>query len=429
MRLGSEILAVAALTLAFGASAVAQTGDGRDLLGSERWRERRFGVSFLPPIDAERGAAAAAEDELVTFDGSSPEYRLTLDVKRAEQPVELASITESAKRQQSTTHPDAKLLGVRRREVGGWPARQLSFRIPVPARRTDALLEQVLIQPDAMTIAVVEMRGRFGDADRLRALLDAVLGSLEIADQEELAQRRREAVERTEKWRKTLTPEAMKAAAGGTDYYRLIDGRRDVGWMEVERATGSFNGTEGITVLVTTHLRLAQGRIDARGRYFRPLEGVVGETWELRRTYRFADRRRPPRTTAETGTVTNEHVEVRIDANTGEKNQTLKFNRPPAGYMPQADAFLLGGLLPHRAATAYGFYYYNRGEGKITFRRDKLTPALDGFVIATRLSPDSPERRAEYDRRGRLQSRDLGGGRKLIRTDAATLRRLWQTRR
>lgn len=402
--------------------------DPTDLLDTERWRENKYGVSFLPPVGS-KVVRQTADEALVRIVGKEPAYEIAIDVKQAEESVKLAWLVESSKNRQERAHPDSKLLQARALELSGMPAHRLSYRIPVPARRTDAILEQMLIQMGPRSIAVVEMRGAFNDADQLRTLFDAVLGTLEIADQAELAKRRREAVSRTRQWRDELTVDDLKAAAGDTAYFRVVHDDRDLGWMEVERKTGQFNGQQGVAVLITSHLRLRQGRIESRGRYFRPFDGPVGGTWSVKTTYRFADPNKPPRSAVETGTVTDEQVEVRIDANTGEKNEELRFRRRPIGYLPQADAWLLGRLLPHDTATTYGFYWYNRRERKVTFRSDKVTPALDGFVITTRLSPNGPELRATYDRAGRLQEKELGRGRRLIRSTAEALENRWQGRR
>lgn len=402
-------------------------GEASELLDTERWRENKYGISFQPPLDSKL-FRHTADEQIVRIAGNDPEYELTIDVKRSKRALTMEEIVAAARKQHDAMHPDAKLLGTRSIEVAELESRQLSYRIPVPARQTDALLEQVLVQADPMTLVLVEMRGAYRDAERTRAVLDAVLGTLEIADQAELAKARREAVARTEKWRETVTEDQLKAAASGTSYFRVVDGERDIGWMEVERKSGQWNQETGVAVVITSHLRLGRMRVDSEGRYFRPYSGPVGETWTVKTTYRPANRRAEPRTAVETGTVTDDHIEVRIDANTGEKNDKLQFRRRPIGYMAQADGWLLGRLLPHEAATTYGFYWYNRRQQKVTFRSDKVTPALDGFTITSRLSPDGPALTASYDRQGRLQRKDLGGGRRLIRSDAAELRQRWQTR-
>lgn len=425
-------LARLALTTVVGciaaSGAFAEPDDPTDLLDTKRWRENKYGVSFMPPLGS-KVVRQTADEQLVRVMSNSPPYEISIDVKRLEQSMSFEVLVKAAKSQQLRTHPDSELLDGEATELSEMPAHRLSYRVPVPARKTDALLEKALIQMDARTLAVIEMRGVFSDADRLRTLFEAVLSTLEIADQEELAKRRREAVARTQQWRSELTADELKAAAGEQAYFRLVHDERDIGWMKVDRSTEKFNGLPGVAVSLLTQLELRQGRIESTGRYFRPLDGPVGGTWTVKTSYRFADPKRGARTVVETGTVTDEHIEVRIDANTGQKNETLRFRRRPIGYLPQADAWLLGRLLPHDAATTYGFYWYNRRERKVTFRSDKVTPALDGYVITTRLSPDSPALRAEYDRQGRLQKKELGGGRRLIRTDAATLKSRWKLRR
>jgi hypothetical protein len=121
-------------------------------------------------------------------------------------------------------------------------------------------------------------------------------------------------------------------------------------------------------------------------------------------------------------------IEIRIDGSAGAQSGHRRFARPSDGYLPQVEAFCLPRLLPHDAASEFGFYWYNAQEGKITFRTDRVTPTLDGFVITTRLSLRSNELRTTFDKDGTMLKKEIGDGRTLIRSNVRQLQAIWKTR-
>jgi len=422
----SGMCVLAVLLALITCAAAAQDGgeDAEDLLAESRWTEQKYGLSLRLPVGA-RTVSHTADEYLLRLVHEQQDYQMTVAVRRSREALTLERVAESAQLQVVDAEPTARLIEQEQTSVGERPARVLLFRVPADQAR-DALLGQAILRIDPFTFAVLEIRGSLADQPHLRRVLNAMLGTLRIADQEQLAAERKAAVERSTAWRERLTVDQIEAAVGGEAYFRLLQNGEDIGYLRVVSRMETFNNQRGPEVSVATHLEMDGRRVDSVAEYFRPADSAVGEAWSIRTTIRAPGME--DRTIVETGAGTTGFIEVKQDGTAGVASKNLRFARPPNGYLPQADGWLLPRLIPRETAGVYGFYWYHNNEQAVTFRRDRVTPTLDGFVIVTQLTPNSPELTARYDAEGNLREKQLGGGRVLKRTDLRQLRTLWNLR-
>jgi len=410
-------------------AATAAAQDSRDLLDSERWTDRRYGISLLPPIGAKL-LGTTGDDYIVRILDQQARYQMTVGVKQSRSDLSLAEVADAAVDQVTERNANEanRLLDRKSVEVGPRRAVQLFYAIGQPST-ADALLGQTILQVDSQRFVIVEVNSAAKHAEYALTAYNAVVQTVEIADQQALARQRRDAIELTETWREGLTEAKLREAVGRKAVYRIVDDRRrDIGWMRLSSGTGEFAGLPGIQVVVETRLEVDRYTVNTKADYFRPFESPEGEAWSVRSSVsRQTDRGPQSKVAVETGSATIGTVEIKLDSTDGTR-EDLTFPRPPKGYLPQVDGHLLPWLLPRDTPGEFGFYWYNANEKQMTFRLERVTPTLTGHVVTSRLSPNGAELRASYDRDGRLIEKDLGGGRKLLPTSAAELKAIWGKR-
>lgn len=425
MRPRPIVLALIVVACGYGV-AVGQV-DPKDALplDTQRWSERKYGVSLQPPLGAHL-LRQTADDHLVRIIDGEKRFQITVAVRRSSRRLTLKEVTESIKGQMINAQTDTRFIAEYPRKYAEKPAALTYYRGRALGKGASSY-GQAIVMVDAQTYAILEVSGSIEHERMLFATFEATLGTLEIADQQKLAEMRKAAIMRGEKWRKTVRPETERRALVRDQYFRIVHDKKDIGWMHVNQSPGNFNAQQGIKVTVHTHLDIELGTIKSVADYFRPNNRALGEAWSVR-TSIYKPGVKAPFSTLETGTATPTKLVVTIEGMEGVGTKEHRFVRPDTGYLAQVENWLLPALLPHDTPAEYGFYWYNSHAQKLELRTDRVTPTLDGFVIHTRLSPNDAELVARYDTHGRLIEKDMGGGRKLLRTDPNTLRTLWNLR-
>ncbi len=398
-------------------------------LDSQRWSERKYGISILPPIGT-KIFLDSMSDNLVRIRDIDKRYQITVAVKRSTRALSLEEVVASAKQQVKYTHPHGQLLIDEPWKIADRSARIMYYRLQA-AGQHDLLLGQAIVAIAPTTYAVVELNGSGAHAELLRPTFEAVLGSMEIADQQKLSQMRAAAIARSVQWRSTLNPRDEVASVQPEQFFRIMRDKQDIGWMRIKQRYGTYNNRQGLQVTIHTHLEIGTDRFDTVADYFRPEKNREQEIWSVRSSRRPVVAQRANErveTVLETGSGTLSTVQVVIDYQAGRPDQELKFPRPQNGYLAQADAWILHRVLPHDTPAEYGFYWYNSNLQKITYRTDRVTPTLDGYVVHSRTAPDLAELVSRYDARGELLERDLGQGQKMVRSDLNTLKTIWNIR-
>ncbi len=393
-------------------------------LDTTRWSERKYGVSLQPPLGALLLQQPFDENLVRIIDGEK-RFQMNVDVRRSSRALTLNEVAESIKQQILNSPTDSRLVGQAAKRYDDKPAIVMYFRGRTGKGASSYGHAVVLVNPK--TYAIFEISGSIEHEKQIFATFEAVLGTLRIADQKKLAELRKAAIQRSEAWRKTVTPQAEQKALIREQYFRIVQDKKDIGWMRVNQGTGVFNAKPGLKVTVHTHLELDIGTIKSVADYFRPNDRVAGEAWSIR-TSIYKPGVRQPISTLETGSTTEYHVHVTIEGMEGVGTQTHRFDRLDTGYLAQVESWLLPAMLPNDTPAEYGYYWYHSPSQKLVFRTDRVTPTLDGYVIHSRLSPNAAELVARYDANGLLIEKDMGAGKKLLRTTPNSLRTLWNLR-
>jgi len=452
--------------------------EARDL-ADRRWSEQKFGLSLKPPVNS-RMIQQTHDDYLVRFIDGDRAFQLTAMMKRSREPVGLMDIAEGL---YMNTLAQFTAPGRAKIEVDGsevFDAQQVGDKEAAVAYlypdtpEEPAMIAQAVVLVDPHTFAVIEMRGAAAEESVIKPTFQAVLDTVRFADQQQVAEQRKAAVEATLAWRDQLSRSDYEALAGRQAHFRILgdEEEEDVGWLIMETREGEFAGKRGLRVRIKMHLALSDRRIDSLGDYFRPYAGFAGEAWSERTTVRQSGTQQA-RSTVETGTTTAEHLRVTLDGTSGSKSRNLRFMRPrsaqwqrlqsqlaqlraaaerdeadrqtrrriedlagqtmalredPWAYLPQADAWLVGYLLPRDVSGTYGFYAYHGESESISYRTKRVTPTLRGYTVHSRPTPNVEARKSTYDGEGRLIRKELGGGRILKRSDLRSLQSLWKLR-
>ncbi len=414
-------LVVVLATLFAGQSALGQR------LAEERWSEKRYGISLRPPLGAKL-LEQTGDDYLLRILDPAGLYQITIAARQSRSPLTLEEVARAAQMQIVDAHPATELIEHKKdMNIGALPAQRMYFGVPQP-QGSDALFGQLVARVNDRLFIVLEVRGSIDDQPQLRRVFEAVGNTLQVEDQQALAEQRRKAIEAGRQWAASLTPERLREAMHEPRYFRLLEDGRDVGYLRVDCEAGQFSQQDGVSIVVQTHIETGNAKVDSKAEYFRPFDAIVGEAWSIRTTVRRPGPNAQAQTAVETGAGTSEGIDIHVDGTAGVQSSHHTFPRPPQGYLPQVDARLLPRLLPHDAVGEYGFYWYNPATRKVIFRIDRLTPTVDGFVISSRLGANADPLRASYDAQGNLLEKDLGSGRTLKRSNLESLKTLWQLR-
>jgi hypothetical protein len=418
-------LSFAAAALFISASLVAAPPDA---LSPEPWEDRAYGFRVRLPeglaIKSQTG-----DEYLFRAADEKGVFLLSLAVKRSNSVLTLAQVTESARKQILSVQGTSEVLSERNVTLINRPGVIIHARMPMVVAGGEQLLSQAIVQLDAQTFAVLEGRTPFTERAKMEPLFDTVAQAMQMDDPKVVDQRRQEALTAGQDWRSRVGLKAMQDALVPEQLYRLVRGSDDVGYVRMRQGRGQREGFSGFEVEVQTRVVAENNHIDSVARFFLS-DDERAEFWTITTT------RRPAQsapgqpaggvTFSETGIRTENEILVTTDGPTGQRKNRLA--KPPIGYLSQFEAMVLPQILPIDRPATYGFYFYSARAGKLTFRTDQVTPALTGFVITTRLSPNDLDIRSNYTAARVLVEKQLGNDEKQLPTTAAELARIWAGR-
>ena len=432
-------------------------------LSSQVWQEQTYGISLHPPQGTDL-VQKTADDYLLRIVDKNRAFRISLSVKRSRSKFPLKQVLEDAKKQIKRVQPSSALMGrVENVRVGGFPASVLYFHIPASVGGTNLFGQGVVqmltpheseqlkarrinaesIESDAYL--VLELEAAASDESWVKPTFQSVLNTLQIRSQRDLAYARLLELKHTEAWRRAISTSGFRYAKSlrPEQYLRLLDSAdRDIGYLRVRQkavaAVTDLNLPEGIEVEVKLHVTREPSppdnpflaTVNTTATYYVAENGAGdSELWSVRTTQRVYPngRSQPARTNAiaETGVRKAKNVEINV---TGSAHKEYRFETPP-GYLSQAEGWLLPQLLihsPHQGK--HGFYWYNSTESRMTYRTDMFELVPGGYVIKTRLSPNSSELVSRYDDRNRLLEKQLPGGQRLVAATQAEILAKWRNR-
>ncbi len=399
-------------------------------LAEQRWVDQAYGLSLRPPMGT-RLIQDATDEYLLRIVDDENRFAIGMKVSEAARQMSVEQIVEAAEKQIREAQELTRTISKRTAQLAGRDAAVVYFQGP-NAAGLPWLIGQAVVPIDGRNYAVIEIRCLYQFAGAYRPVFEAVLESLQIADQRELARQRAQAIERGEQWLRSITAEHRHAALIDQQYFRVIENRRDVGYIRIRQAAAdrpvAGQSQQGIEVDIRMRMREGQLIADTSASMFLS-DDQFTEIWEITTTYR-----RPlapedevaQRTFVESGLRRGNRIEVRLAR--ANEDETKTYERPAQGYLSLVDAQLIGQLLPHDRAGRYGFYWFNRQSATVTFRTDQVIPALSGYRLITRPQPNSRPVSAAYDADANLVERTLSDGRRMVATDPQTILQIWQER-
>lgn len=437
-------------------------------LGDNRERETAHGVSLRPPVDT-RIVRRTADEYSLRLADTAGQFTMSLLIKKTKKPLTLKAVTRSVQSQvlgvemnvtgvPGTGHKDFRLKG-RTALHGTNRGRIVAQRETVIAKRhatinyyqvfdnnnKPMLLAHAIIQLETQAFAILDVEGRLNPADfsgsakPIADTFERVIESIEIEDPLELSKRREQTVDLGHDWRTTLRLKNMHASLVPVQFFRFVEtdksGRaKDYGWMRI-RQFQSRKGTHnkpGVNVEVQLRVKAGDAYYDTLGEYFLADDDSL-EMWSIHTTQRPANPRvkvneKELPTYRQTGVRSDGVLTVTLDDPvSGQKKQS--FAVPKKGYLSQVEGLLLPQILPINKRATYGFYFYNTQTGSVAYREEQVVPTLTGFSIISRLTPESQQLTATFNKQHRVIEKQLDTtGGKLLPTDAATIRRLWGLR-
>ncbi|MEX2673633.1 MAG: hypothetical protein WD294_16155 [Phycisphaeraceae bacterium] len=392
-------------------------------LAEDRWLDNEYGVSLRLPVGVRTVRRTGDSYQLRAADEEDM-FAMGVVVKQSRRELRMTDVMAQAKTQVAGVHRTTELLEEYAMEVGGVDIGVVMFRLP-DTEQDDAFFGQALVQIDPSTFAIIEISSSWGDADVVRPTFEAMIKTLELQGIDDLEEQRRKELERTQTWRRDLGITALHDALVEEQLFRIVEDGNDIGYMRMLQEQTEQNGKSGITVRVQSRVMISTFNIDSQAIFFASDDDTT-ELWEVRTTQRPQRGNGEEQTTVETGIRTGADIVVSHDRPLGSKRKEL--TRPPMGYVPLAETWVLPQVLPNDRPGTYGFYSYNPNEGGVTYRTEQVSPLLDGYTINSRLTPGGPELKATFDADRTMREKQLGPDRKLIPTTAQHINQLWRNR-
>ncbi|MBI1371202.1 MAG: hypothetical protein GC159_00340 [Phycisphaera sp.] len=402
-------------------------------LTDDRWEDHAYGMSFRLPAMAR---TSRAEGSLVEIIDEQKLYTLTVKNKRPPKLLTLdaailSGIDEMAHQQNTNQLVEAAhKVALSDRQAG-----VLKFHSP-QALGGPVFVAFGIVPIDMASFVVLEIRCDYDNREKVEPIFDAVLASVEFGDLKELQEVRRKQLDMTRSWRQAMADgginATIEAALIPEQWYRIIEKNKDVGYVNIVQKHGERELRKGTIVTVRSRVAVKGKYVDSLDQYFLSDDDEM-EAWSQRATERPEIAVLAPRgkaapqnpTIVKTGIRTGPHLTITIDDPTGK--HATEYVRPDVGYLSQVESWLLPQILPINRPGTYGFYYYNPEERKITFRTDKVIPALTGYTVITRLTPNAPEIHANFDRQRQLIEKRAGATR-VISATREQIEGLWRGR-
>lgn len=230
-----------------GVSAAAQAST------AERWSERSYGVSLMPPVGANR-----VEGQNVRWDAPQG-YSIEFEIVTSETPVLLQQFAESSLVQMGFAQSTPRLLDAAgeptekppiSERIGDRPAIRMYFIInetDKPAwfnrpgsgakRNSDWFYGQTIIMLEPHAAVVLKLYASLDAAPAGREALEKVLASIQVPLGDELNLIREQHVQAGDDWLQKVSTDALRGVLPTDQWYRLILGDQDVGHVHLRSSS------------------------------------------------------------------------------------------------------------------------------------------------------------------------------------------------
>lgn len=425
----SPLIALLLLALGLALPGVAAAADA-PRLDEERWHENAYGLSLRPPADAQR-VTQPASGAIVEF-VDAPGYSIGLFIRQSESEVNLNTLKQQLALEVSYGSREANVIDDHEFKVAGRPGTASYFRVKRGDR--EWVLGYALFRIDPYTIVQLRLDSSTEGYEANRALFEAVIDSIQFASPAELDRIRAAWIRAGQRWRQGLDRDMLKQAMVAEQWFRVLDGTVDVGYMRFRHSLATELGVPGIRVQVDSRIVIGPASFDTVS-FFWEADNGQAELWSIRQAKRTLHRgpatgnapAPPPQISEETGVRANGRINVKraLPGNVEE----LEWAVPPEGYLSQVELHLVPSLLPRNEQQDFGFYAYASTEAELGLRTMQVYPAENGqYVIRERPTVNGPEQVSTYDANGRLIRRQFADGRVIIPATPEEMRAIWDIR-
>jgi hypothetical protein len=255
-----------------GKAAAADQDDVRDRLG-ERFTSRGRGVSFRPPIGGAQIKRTPIGMEIVRYSAADEKWSLNVSMMTFDKPVRLVSVDNpTTPEDESKTKPGIlqQIVGgllqnnvntaVLRQDVVNLGTNDVGMIVARYAQGGQTMLrQQAIIQRNDQLFYVLDFTSPSGrtpadgpnvedPAERVAVdIFAAVLDSVQLLDQKALLADEEERLYRTRTLLVNL-PKKIQSTVTPEQYFRVMQGEKDVGWMYVTEELGERQGENGFFV-------------------------------------------------------------------------------------------------------------------------------------------------------------------------------------
>lgn len=449
---------------------------GGDLRAEESlsrvWREDSCGISLqLPPDATYKESTVGGMLLRLTGSGGERDYVITISIKHNPEMLSIEEVVNLAINEVAMAQPSAAIVSQEIAPINERDAALIYFRIPDRVNERAAVLNHIenffrtpdrsrvsattpggpirpwlfalgTVQINLNTLVHFQMEVDQEYYDTAQTTFEALIRSMQVEDPQKLLEQRMELIANFQKWREQVTPAKLNAACIDEQFFRIVEKNQDIGYMRVQQRRTTEANVTGIRIDVQARVTSGQRAIDTLSHFFLSDDGE-SEIWSTRVTERPINAKSALATdarlahlqelsTVETGVRSGTHIEVTQQSATGIKHYA--WEKPGDAYLSQVEVLLLGRLLAATPAEAIGFYAYNPGDSRITFRSERVQRTNTGLRIFSRPNPEKPGYHTDYDLAGFLRSQlapgEAGkpGTRAMLPTTRLELAAKWQLR-
>lgn len=425
----SPLVALLLVAVSLVAPGVAAAADPIKL-ADERWHENAYGLSLRPPADARR--VTQPRDGAVVQFVDDPGYSIGLFIRHSENEVNLNTLKQQLALEISYGSREANIIDDREFKIAGRPGTASYFRV----KRGDQewVLGHAVVRIDPYTIVQLRLNSSTESYEANRALFEAVIDSVQFTSPAELDRIRSAWIRAGQRWRQGLDRDMLKQAMAAEQWFRVLDGTVDVGYMRFRHSLASELGVPGVRVEVDSRIVIGPASFDTVS-FFWEADNGQAELWSIRQARRTLQKGPaasnvpppPPQISEETGVRANGRINVRR-ALPGDVDE-LEWAVPPEGYLSQVELQLVPSLLPRGDQQDFGFYAYASKEAELGLRSMQVYPAEDGrYVVRERATVNGAEQVSTYDANGRLIRRQFPDGRTIVPATPEEMRAIWDIR-
>lgn len=429
-----------AIALALGALTGAVAGEADEpqqnpLLSPQRWRERAYGVTLLPPLNATVHEVTGGDTKL--FVNLNDAGFINVLIKKSKSELDVVAVRQAVLDQMRTVGPSGSIISENKDKIGGRPGVTIYFGYPGRDDRVKVMGHAVaMIDPN--TVLVLQLETTFASFKQLKPVFEAMVQSVQFDDPRVLDQLNRQRFEAGATWYKSINPRQMLAVPerGQEQWFRIVDqdggrGAADVGYMKIVYSRATPLDRSGTRVDVQARLIISDQAYDTLSNFFLS-DDRNQEIWSIKTTVRPASEAHNARddgpgnpSWAETGLRDQSRITVTRQTPSGKQEE--HWQMPPEGYLSQVELYLAPRFMLGAPEGEMAFYTYYPSDGKITMRTEKLERGGVGALkVTTYPAADAQPQVSHYDATGQLIRRELPDGRVMLPATPQEIAARWR---